>query len=34
VVERVLGFSTTVSVIVNLAGSAYFLHLILKEHPA
>lgn len=33
VVERVLGFSTTVSVIVNLTGSAYFLYLILREHP-
>ena len=34
VVERVLGFSTTVSVIVNLVGSAYFLHLLLRERPA
>lgn len=33
-VERVLGFSTTVSVIVNLVGSIYFLHLILRERPA
>lgn len=31
VVERLLTFSTTLSVIINLIGGIYFLHLILKE---
>ncbi|MCL6602173.1 MAG: iron chelate uptake ABC transporter family permease subunit [Paenibacillus sp.] len=33
-VERVFGFTTTVSVIINFAGGVYFVHLLLKENKS
>lgn len=34
IVERVFAYSTTLSVVINLVGGIYFLHLILKERTA
>lgn len=33
-VERVFGFNTTVSVIINFAGGVYFVYLLLKENKS